>query len=128
MNESYNISNYTNAEHNVIQVTGIVISSLFFGLFAGPCIFYTYSKCLKINKKNNIINNIYIVPLYEVLTTQPYNKEEQCCICLEKFGNKTVAKLSCNHKFCESCISEWFEISVNNKCPLCREKNLFFLK
>ncbi|XP_028808560.1 E3 ubiquitin-protein ligase RNFT1 [Neltuma alba] len=39
-----------------------------------------------------------------------------CAICQEKMH--TPILLSCNHIFCEECVSEWFE--RERTCPLCR--------
>ena len=38
-----------------------------------------------------------------------------CPICRE---DKKCIMIDCKHKFCESCITTWSNIS--NKCPLCR--------
>ena len=43
--------------------------------------------------------------------------EEICSICLDKLDSD-IKIISCNHKFHEKCIDEWFKKS--NKCPYCR--------
>ena len=40
-----------------------------------------------------------------------------CCICMEKIKTKFTAP-SCNHTFCNKCISIW--LTTNDNCPMCR--------
>lgn len=45
--------------------------------------------------------------------------EDKCCvICLE---NIPICHVSCRHKFCEFCISNWVLYKENSTCPICRE-------
>jgi hypothetical protein len=44
----------------------------------------------------------------------------QCCICLEESSNSDVFKLTCNHEFCNKCISSW--LLFNDTCPCCRKE------
>lgn len=45
--------------------------------------------------------------------------EDLCCvICLE---NIPTCHISCRHKFCEYCISNWVLYKENTTCPICRE-------
>nr|ALL26033.1 ubiquitin E3 ligase ICP0 [Canid alphaherpesvirus 1] len=45
------------------------------------------------------------------------DEEYNCTICLEPPKNMTVT-MSCLHKFCYDCLSEWTKVS--NTCPLCK--------
>jgi hypothetical protein len=55
----------------------------------------------------------------------PHKKTEisECCVCFE---SKNLLELYCKHKLCNEC---WFEISTNGnqKCPLCRNLNVWGL-
>nr|XP_040038677.1 E3 ubiquitin-protein ligase TRIM47-like [Gasterosteus aculeatus aculeatus] len=42
----------------------------------------------------------------------------QCCICLEEFARP--ASLPCGHRFCLSCIGEYWRIHGACRCPLCK--------
>jgi hypothetical protein len=45
--------------------------------------------------------------------------ETECTICQEEFVDKEeVVRLSCEHFFHVSCISQW--LKVNATCPVCR--------
>ncbi|EUC43855.1 hypothetical protein COCMIDRAFT_6720 [Bipolaris oryzae ATCC 44560] len=61
-------------------------------------------------------------------TTSPH-KTEECPICAEPysffFGQGAVTfgdRESCNHVFCESCITQWLSTEGVNSCPLCRRQ------
>ncbi|XP_061566224.1 E3 ubiquitin-protein ligase TRIM47-like [Cololabis saira] len=41
-----------------------------------------------------------------------------CCICLEEFSSP--ASLPCGHRFCLSCIGEYWRICEVCQCPLCK--------
>ncbi len=48
-------------------------------------------------------------------------EEELCCICLEPFGLKDVAKGDCRHMFHTACIAEWMaKDDEARSCPVCR--------
>ena len=51
--------------------------------------------------------------------------ENACSICLENTINENLCITNCNHKFCESCITNWFDLGKNS-CPNCREKIIRF--
>lgn len=46
------------------------------------------------------------------------DRQEICGMCLG--SNNNARMLSCRHKFCESCISEWI-IGNGKPCPMCRK-------
>ena len=53
------------------------------------------------------------------------NKCYTCTICMLELvnndnNNLEFIKLSCNHEFCNKCISEW--CVINNSCPLCKKE------
>ena len=52
------------------------------------------------------------------------NKIKRCIICSKEYerieNNIKYIKLSCEHDFCEECISEW--CNKKNTCPLCRSE------
>jgi hypothetical protein len=43
----------------------------------------------------------------------------ECPVCLDKIGEKNNCTTKCGHSFCFSCMIK--ALSVNNKCPYCRE-------
>ena len=55
------------------------------------------------------------------------DKSNNCSICLESFDEilfkqtsndkVSIIKTKCNHTFCKTCITKWFQ--ENNTCPLC---------
>ncbi len=65
---------------------------------------------------------VVIENLFEIVVTQPLDRDSVCVICHEEFGNKKHAVLSCGHKFHKKCINEWINISANKDCPTCRQK------
>ena len=58
----------------------------------------------------------------------PPPQEPQCCICFDPLSSAPhIGILSCDHRFCLGCITEWMETagSIRRKvvpCPLCRER------
>jgi len=49
-------------------------------------------------------------------------EDDNCSVCYNEFTEKTCT-LNCGHKFCTTCIFEWFKKNPN--CPICRaEVNL----
>jgi hypothetical protein len=71
--------------------------------FMSPTAFAIIMRLLQSFAKNNIIGD-----------------EIDCSICLERNTNEGVL-LSCNHSFHYSCLQNW---SINNSCPLCRQKTV----
>lgn len=65
------------------------------------------------------------------LTNSTHNKNDTekfsliCPICLESYEDP-VTIISCKHNFCHPCIDLWF--AVNKVCPLCKDKQVFFIK
>ena len=51
-------------------------------------------------------------------------KKKECGICFEK---KYLIEISCNHKFCYTCLNKLIGVSNVVKCPYCR-KNIKFIK
>uniref|UniRef100_A0A0N4ZAH7 RING-type domain-containing protein n=1 Tax=Parastrongyloides trichosuri TaxID=131310 RepID=A0A0N4ZAH7_PARTI len=62
----------------------------------------------------------------ERICTKDASNDQQCIICLEKFGSEDpnpeseVIITQCKHNFHTECISQWFE--KNADCPVCRMK------
>jgi hypothetical protein len=48
-------------------------------------------------------------------------KPTQCAIC-QNYSGKKVKACKSGHKFHKECIREWFNVSQNPSCPLCRQK------
>jgi hypothetical protein len=52
-------------------------------------------------------------------------RNEECSICLGEYEKEEDAvKISCDHVFHKTCLSEW-EKNDNNTCPLCRRRFVF---
>ena len=49
------------------------------------------------------------------------SSEEECLICFESIDVDKELFLDCNHRFHESCISEWYQVSTQKDCPICRK-------
>jgi hypothetical protein len=51
------------------------------------------------------------------------NKNEECCICLNKLNNN-IKILECGHKIHEECFKKMIKLDCisKNNCPICREK------
>ena len=51
---------------------------------------------------------------------------KKCLICSKEYerldNNIKFIKLTCEHEFCEECISKW--CNKKNTCPLCRSEIL----
>ena len=43
---------------------------------------------------------------------------EDCCICMEKLGDKNTATTACGHQFHFGCLTQHTRLS--NSCPMCR--------
>lgn len=48
------------------------------------------------------------------------NENFICNCCLELFKNPVT--LMCGHSFCQLCLADWFLISSNRRCPICRQE------
>lgn len=44
----------------------------------------------------------------------------QCCICLELFSLPVT--IPCGHNFCKKCITNAWDVSLRDQCPLCKEQ------
>uniref|UniRef100_A0A1I7Z5V8 RING-type domain-containing protein n=2 Tax=Steinernema glaseri TaxID=37863 RepID=A0A1I7Z5V8_9BILA len=51
-------------------------------------------------------------------TTEEIAKDDHCSICCSTFSQPI--KLSCNHLFCEDCVTTWLD--KQDTCPICRQK------
>ncbi|XP_008295148.1 tripartite motif-containing protein 35-like [Stegastes partitus] len=45
----------------------------------------------------------------------------RCSVCVDIF--KDPVSLSCNHRFCSSCLQEFWEQAKNKNCPICKRKS-----
>lgn len=43
---------------------------------------------------------------------------DECSVCLD---TTKIPSLSCNHPICVKCFTQWFRISDNPRCPICRQ-------
>ena len=59
----------------------------------------------------------------EIITIEP--SDNSCSICLDENSSNNLCITNCNHKFCESCITNWFN-QGKDSCPNCREKIVRF--
>lgn len=48
------------------------------------------------------------------------NENLVCNCCLELLQNPVT--LMCGHSFCQLCLADWFLISNNRRCPICRQE------
>ena len=47
--------------------------------------------------------------------------DEECVICLDTpISAKAYCFVNCGHAFHRKCIKKWFELSKQNRCPLCK--------
>ena len=65
-----------------------------------------------------------------VQENEPNNRQDNehdniCSICLDENRRDNLCITNCNHKFCESCITNWFD-QGKDSCPICREKIVRF--
>lgn len=50
------------------------------------------------------------------------NSDYQCVICLDSSSALEQVDSTCQHTFHKTCLSDWFVISGEHKCPLCRSE------
>ena len=43
----------------------------------------------------------------------------ECSVCMDAIPNPNGISLSCDHVFCRSCVTHWFD-DGHNTCPICR--------
>ncbi|CAF0956897.1 unnamed protein product [Didymodactylos carnosus] len=51
-------------------------------------------------------------------STNKFNADEKCAVCLKEFDLNGTKELPCRHKFCTDCIVRWLKLV--NSCPMCR--------
>jgi hypothetical protein len=56
--------------------------------------------------------------LENLKSTNNFNSDEKCSICLKEFELNSTKELSCHHKYCQHCIIQWLKLV--NTCPMCR--------
>jgi len=84
--------------------------------------FYILEGGTLLSEKNNPINENQNILFFDKYTEKDvfYVKPKiniYCSICL--LDNHDYTNLSCNHQFCNNCISNWTNRG-NNTCPICR--------
>ena len=79
------------------------------------------SRCLCCCRKTSQ-PTVEIEQLFEIVVTQPSDKQETCVICCEELGKGKHGELKCGHKFHKKCIKQWMEVSAHKDCPTCRER------
>ncbi|KAK5650450.1 hypothetical protein RI129_001479 [Pyrocoelia pectoralis] len=90
----------------------------------GTAIYYYF------NNENPRLNYVYEDPYHpsapslQSNTQSPRRRnsndfQKNCVICFDVLKADSSRRLSCGHKFHESCINRW--LSVNNSCPICRK-------
>ena len=53
-----------------------------------------------------------------LISTNKFNSDEKCSICLKEFQLNSTIELPCHHKYCRNCIIQW--LNLVNTCPMCR--------
>jgi hypothetical protein len=48
------------------------------------------------------------------------SSEEECLICFENITDDNKEILECNHIYHKICVSNWYKVSTQKDCPLCR--------
>ena len=48
------------------------------------------------------------------------SSDEECLICFENITYDTVQVLDCNHLFHKNCVINWYNVSTQKDCPICR--------
>lgn len=77
--------------------------------------------------KDNRLNPMYSEQIYNHFTKSQQSidlgEKEECVVCYDIFSS--MIRLSCNHKFCDTCL---FKMTLNEKliCPLCRNEQSYF--
>lgn len=54
-----------------------------------------------------------------LLPVDVYNRDDNCPICIDKFGDNTIIKMPCAHLFHKTCLDSWLHRS--GTCPVCRD-------
>ena len=48
-------------------------------------------------------------------------KDEECSICIEQFGEESIARIHCGHCFHAACLRKWWHLKPSDPiCPICR--------
>ena len=55
----------------------------------------------------------------------PESPTDICSICLNRFDETNVCETQCHHRFCKTCLDEWFN-KHQMTCPLCRTHIQYF--
>lgn len=74
----------------------------------------------KFNPGDFVPDNVSDEDIWEVI--QDDNNEPDCMICLSSNSSMELVNLDCGHKFCHTCLKEWYFSGRSNgsRCPLCR--------
>ena len=89
----------------------------------GKCDEYDCKYCRCCCSKKSI-PTLEIEQLFEIVVTQPSDKQETCVICCEELGKGKHGELKCGHKFHKKCIKQWMEVSAHKNCPTCRDSQI----
>ncbi|WUR02447.1 E3 ubiquitin-protein ligase RNF13 [Vairimorpha necatrix] len=110
----FHIYEYNIIRENVIIYYVLILITLV-DLISTLCLilsFLAYVMIFNVFMKVEDINQKFV-------TKEDINKYDACAICLEEYEeDECVYELSCQHRFHDKCISNWFKF--NKICPTCK--------